>query len=114
MEEKEEKTFSEDIFKILDLQKVTLFPEKQNNNGKDEGKDATQERRSSNGAIKPTEPPQEKVELQAKPNENSMQKSQSREELVKQQSQSVPQKPGENKTDQEQFIARLDLNSLLY
>lgn len=113
LEEKDEKTFSEDIFKILDLQKVTLFPEKQNSNGKDEGKDPPQERRSSNCAGKPTEPPRAKVEPQAKPKENLTQSSplQSREETVKQQPQNVIQKQGDNTTDQQQLITRLDLNS---
>lgn len=114
LDEKDEKTFSEDIFKILDLQKVTLFPERQNSNGRDEGKEATQERRSSNGAVKPAELPQLKVEPQAKPKENSKQSSTSlsREEIVKQQPQSVTQKQADNTTDQLQLITRFDLNSL--
>ncbi|XP_053510254.1 rho GTPase-activating protein 25 [Ictalurus furcatus] len=109
LDEKDEKTFSEDIFKILDLQKVTLFPERQNSNGRDEGKEATQERRSSNGAVKPAELPQLKVEPQAKPKENSKQSSTSlsREEIVKQQPQSVTQKQGDNTTDQQQLITSL-------
>lgn len=111
LEEKEEKTFSEDIFKILDLQKVTLFPEKQNSNGRDEGKDAMQERRSSNGVVKPTEPPQAKVEPQAKPKETLKQSSPSlsREDSVKQQPQGVTQKQSDNTTDQQQLITRFDL-----
>ncbi|MCI4392907.1 hypothetical protein PGIGA_G00151330 [Pangasianodon gigas] len=109
LDEKEEKTFSEDIFKILDLQKVSFFPEKQNSNGKDIEKDAMPERRSSNGAVKPTEPPQAKVEPQAKPKENLKQSSPSlsREEIVKQQPQSVTQKQGDNTTDQQQLITSL-------
>lgn len=113
LDEKDEKTFSEDIFKILDLQKVTLFPEKQNSNGKEEGKDALQERRSSNGGDKPAEPPQAKVEPQTKPKENLKQSSPSpsREEIVKQQPQNVIQKQVENTTDQQQLITRLELKS---
>ncbi|KAF4074174.1 hypothetical protein AMELA_G00236500 [Ameiurus melas] len=109
LDEKDEKTFSEDIFKILDLQKVTLFPERQNSNGRDEGKEAVQERRSSNGAIKPAELPQVKVEPQAKPKENLKQSSTSlsREEIVKEQPQSVNQKQGDNTTDQQQLITSL-------
>ncbi|KAI5613383.1 rho GTPase-activating protein 25 isoform X1, partial [Silurus asotus] len=109
LEEKDEKTFSEDIFKILDLQKVTLFPEKQNSNGKDEEKDGTQERRSSNGAVKFAEPPLRKVEPQAKPKENLQQSfpSQSREEIVKQQPRIVSQKQPDSTSDQQQLITSL-------
>ncbi|XP_046697117.1 rho GTPase-activating protein 25 isoform X1 [Silurus meridionalis] len=109
LEEKDEKTFSEDIFKILDLQKVTLFPEKQNSNGKDEEKDGTQERRSSNGAVKFAEPPLKKVEPQAKPKENLKQSSPSpsREEIVKQQPQIVSQKQPDSTSDQQQLITSL-------
>ncbi|XP_017307403.1 rho GTPase-activating protein 25 isoform X1 [Ictalurus punctatus] len=114
LDEKDEKTFSEDIFKILDLQKVTLFPERQNSNGRDEGKEATQERRSSNGAVKPAELPQLKVEPQAKPKENSKQSSTSlsREEIVKQQPQSVTQKQADNTTDQLQLITSLQQTNM--
>lgn len=112
LEEKDEKTFSEDIFKILDLQKVTLFSEKQNRNGKDEGKDVSQERRSSNGAVKPTERLQAKVEPQTKPKENSKQSSPptSKEEIAKLQPQRLIQKQGNNNNDQEQLICRLGIN----
>lgn len=112
LEEKDEKTFSEDIFKILDLQKVTLFPERQNSNGKDEGNDASQKRRSSNGAVKPTEPLQAKVEPQANPKENSKQSSPptSREEIVKLQPLRLIQKQGDNTNDQQQLISRLGIN----
>lgn len=116
LDEKDEKTFSEDIFKILDLQKVTLFPEKQNTNVRDEGRDATQERKSSNGAVKPTEPPQVKVEPQAKPKENPKQSllSLSREESVKQQPQGVIQKQLDSTPDQQQLITRFDLLILFW
>ncbi|KAK3539202.1 hypothetical protein QTP86_029592, partial [Hemibagrus guttatus] len=110
LEEQEEKTFSEDIFKILDLQKVKLFPDKQNSNDKDEGKDTMQERRrNSNGPVKPTEPQQAKVEPQAKPRENSMQSSQplSSVEVVKLQPLSITQKEGDSGTDQQQLITSL-------
>ncbi|XP_058230711.1 rho GTPase-activating protein 25 isoform X3 [Hemibagrus wyckioides] len=111
LEEHEEKTFSEDIFKILDLQKVKFFPDKQNSNDSDEGKDSVQEnrRRSSNGAVKPTEPQQAKVEPQAKPKDNSMQSSQplSKIEIVKLQPVSVTQKQGDSGTDQQQLITSL-------
>lgn len=115
LEEQDEKTFSEDIFKILDLQKVTLFPDKQNSNDIDEGNDTIQERRrSSNGAVKPTEPQQIKVGPQAKPKENSKQSlpSLSRVEIVKLQPQSVTQKKGDNATEQQQLITRFGPKSL--
>lgn len=116
MEEKDEKTFSEDIFKILDLHRVTLFPEKQNSKdeGKNEGNDAPQKRRSSNGAVTFTEPPQAKVEPQTKPKENSKQNSLSlsKEEIVKLQPQIVIPKQGDSTNNQQQLISRLDLNSL--
>ncbi|XP_027024750.2 rho GTPase-activating protein 25 isoform X1 [Tachysurus fulvidraco] len=103
LEEQDEKTFSEDIFKILDLQKVTLFPGKQNSNDIDEGNNTIQERRrSSNGEVKPTEP-------QAKPKENSKQSlpSLSRVDIVKLQPQSVTQKKEDNATEQQQLITSL-------
>lgn len=110
LDEKDERTFSEDIFKILDLQKVTLFAEKNNSNGKDEGKDTAQERRCSNGMVKPTEPPQAKAEPQAKPKEISKQSSPSPRREEKLQPQSVIQKQGDSTTDQQQLITRFDLN----
>lgn len=114
LEEKDEKTFSEDIFKILDLHKVTLFQEKQNGNDRDKGKDGMQERRRSNGAVKPTEPQQEKVETQAQPKGNMLQSSPplSRLEIVKLQPQNVIEQQGDNMSDHQQLITRFDLNSL--
>ncbi|KAL7839997.1 hypothetical protein SRHO_G00266550 [Serrasalmus rhombeus] len=64
-DEKDEKTLSEDIFKILDLQKVSLFSGKQSNEEKSGGDDPALERRGSDVAVKQIEPPEVKVEPKA-------------------------------------------------
>ncbi|XP_017579364.1 rho GTPase-activating protein 25 isoform X2 [Pygocentrus nattereri] len=64
-DEKDEKTLSEDIFKILDLQKVSLFSGKQSNEEKSGGDDPALERRGSDVTVKQIEPPEVKVEPKA-------------------------------------------------
>ncbi|XP_072521119.1 rho GTPase-activating protein 25 [Salminus brasiliensis] len=61
-EEKDEKTLSEDIFKILDLQKVTLFPGRQGSSEeKAGGEDPVPDRRGSDVAVRQVDPPEAKV-----------------------------------------------------
>ncbi|KAL7836935.1 hypothetical protein AOLI_G00282190 [Acnodon oligacanthus] len=61
-DEKDEKTLSEDIFKILDLQKVSLFSGKQSNEEKSGGGDPALERRGSDVTATQIEPPELKVD----------------------------------------------------
>ncbi|TUG54634.1 Rho GTPase-activating protein 25 [Bagarius yarrelli] len=109
-EEKDEKRrFLRTSSRFLDLQKVTLFPDRQNSNSDDERKDGMQDRRSSNGEAKPTESLQDEVEPQAKPKENLNQSLQPlrRLEVVKLQPQAVTQKHGDNTINQQQLITSL-------
>ncbi|XP_028851277.1 rho GTPase-activating protein 25 [Denticeps clupeoides] len=56
-EEKEEKTLSEDIFKILDLQRVSLFSQKQTEGPQTRMDDECTKRTNSRSATKPREAP---------------------------------------------------------
>ncbi|KAI4899290.1 hypothetical protein NFI96_021592 [Prochilodus magdalenae] len=67
LDEKDEKTLSEDIFKILDLQKVTLFPGKQSSEEKSSGEEPNLERRASDATPKPIDPPEAKAEPKVTP-----------------------------------------------
>ncbi|XP_062874046.1 rho GTPase-activating protein 25 [Trichomycterus rosablanca] len=105
LEERDEKTLSEDIFKILDLQKVTLFPERR---GSEEKDDPEQKKRNSNGEVKHTEPPETKTEPQAKPNEKSEQKVPVRnEEAAMQARPNVSMKQEDATTNQPQLLNSL-------
>ncbi|XP_066510394.1 rho GTPase-activating protein 25-like [Hoplias malabaricus] len=65
-EESDEKSLSEDIFKILDLQKVTVFPGKPSKEEKTGAEDATLEMKGNNVLIKNTDPPEIKSDPKVK------------------------------------------------
>ncbi|XP_035386001.1 rho GTPase-activating protein 25 [Electrophorus electricus] len=124
-DEKEEKTLSEDIFKILDLQKVTVFPERAFGKGtsaeeEKEGQEeeAESERQGSDVALTLTDPLEGRGDPQAKLHSSPEQSAPSlgSEEATKQPvgaapSQSLPgvlEHPGgSSTTDQQQLITSL-------
>lgn len=104
-DEKDEKTLSEDIFKILDLQKVTLFPGRQSSEEKPGGEDANLERRGSDVTVQRTEPLEAKVEPKAKPQGSPP--TLGREESTRPPAGAAsPQNQTSSTTDQQELINR--------
>lgn len=106
LEEKDEKTLSEDIFKILDLHKVSIFSDRQTNQEKNEVKQEEPEKRSSNGVVTHEEPLETKVEPQPqeKPEEKIPVK---KEESGTMKTQNVPVTQ-DNTPSQQQIIDSLE------